>query len=261
MMTEALVDSFLESLPASRERVLLLDYDGTIAPFTAHRDHAYPYPEARSLLAAIMNTCRTRIVMISGRPAREIPPLLGLEPHPEIWGTHGLECLYPDGRYEMAEVSRRALRVLAQARAGLEELGLMQVAEIKPGSISVHWRWLGSQREEEIRASARRIWLPLTFQADLQLTEFDGGLELRVERPNKGDVVRAIVAELEPDVPIAYLGDDITDEDAFRALQGRGLTVLVRSTERPSCAQAWIQPPGGLLDFLYGWMRACGGGR
>lgn len=252
-------DLFLDRLSNASSRVLLLDYDGTIAPFTVSRNRAFPYPTVPELLDGIMTTCHTRVVLISGRAAREISPLLGLNPHPEIWGTNGLECLRPDGHYELAEMSQKALRVLAGANAWLKEQGLGDAIELKPGAVAVHWRGLNAGEKEEVRTKAYRVFAPLIAQADLLLTEFNGGLELRVRTPNKGDVVRAILAELEPSVPVAYLGDDVTDEEAFRALAGRGLTALVRPTYRFTAAQTWLRPPEQLIQFLTEWMRACGG--
>ncbi|PYX18171.1 MAG: hypothetical protein DMG84_00935 [Acidobacteria bacterium] len=64
--------SFLDRLRSASARVLLLDYDGTLAPFSADRNLAFPYPEVPDLLARIMAE-GTRVVLISGRPARELP--------------------------------------------------------------------------------------------------------------------------------------------------------------------------------------------
>ncbi|MGH9571319.1 MAG: hypothetical protein ACRD4F_16865, partial [Candidatus Angelobacter sp.] len=61
------------------------------------------------------------------------------------------------------------------------------------------------------------------------------------------------------DVAAAYLGDDLTDEDAFQAINGRGLSVLVRPAWRSTTAQAWLRPPGELIQFLNDWIHACGG--
>jgi trehalose-6-phosphatase len=56
---------------------------------------------------------------------------------------------------------------------------------------------------------------------------------------------------------VAYLGDDSTDESAFQAMQGRGLTILVRPIWRETAAQLWLQPPDELRDFLGLWLKAC----
>src|SRR5688572_8227191 len=96
---------FLQDVTAAKERVLILDYEGTIAPFSAHRLRAFPYQGVPDLLHQIMKDCRTRVIVTSGRAAHEVIPLLGMIPPPEIWGTHGAERVYADGRYEEIEVT------------------------------------------------------------------------------------------------------------------------------------------------------------
>ena len=73
---------------------------------------------------------------------------------------------------------------------------------------------------------------------------------------DKGDAVRTMLKETAPNVPVTYLGDDITDERAFRALSSRGLGILVRPNFRRSAAQAWLKPPEELHDFLSRWLAA-----
>jgi trehalose-phosphatase len=243
----------------ARDRVLLLDYDGTIAPSSAQRHRAFPYPTIPELLDCIMSTCRTRVLLISGRSAREIPPLLGLNPHPEIWGIYGIERLHADDRYFVDHVSDDMQQALAEADVRLWDAGLARSVEIKPGAIAVHWRGLNPPEMENAKTAAYRVLSPLAQQRHLLLVEFDGGVELREPLRGKGDVVRSVLSEHCLDVPVAYLGADTTDEDAFRVLNGRGLTVLVRPTYRFTAAQTWIRPPEGLVQFLTDWVRACGG--
>jgi trehalose-6-phosphatase len=68
--------------------------------------------------------------------------------------------------------------------------------------------------------------------------------------------VETIIAE-EGDAVIAYLGDDFTDEDAFSAIKGKGLSALVRPEWRPTSADVWIIPPEELLSFFDRWIEAC----
>jgi trehalose-phosphatase len=251
---------FLEQLRHATDRVLLLDYDGTIAPFSADRNRAFPYLTVPELLDCIMSTCRTRVALISSRSAREIPALLGLNPTPEIWGTYGIERLRPDGRYNVGWISDDAQHALAEADAWLQVEGLEGATELKLGAIAVHWRGLSPADAEEVRTKAYRVLSPLASrQTGLLLAEFDGGLELRLRSLSKADAVGAILSEVSPQTPVAYLGDDTTDEVAFRALNDRGLTVLVRPTYRFTAAQIWLRPPDGLVQFLSDWVRACEG--
>ena len=251
-------DLFFAELADSHDRVLLLDYDGTLAPFTADRQRALPYAGVPQLLRSIMSSCATRVVLISGRSAAQVAELLGLHPVPEIWGSHGVEHLHPDGCYFVAEVGAEARHAFAASVAHFADEGVISRVEQKAGAVALHWRGLNPTEVERVKATGYRVFLPFVGR-DLVLTEFDGGLELRLRGRTKGDVVRAILAEHRHDAVVSYLGDDSTDEDAFRALNGRGFTVLVRPTYRFTAAQSWIQPPGELVHLLTNWIRACGG--
>ncbi len=252
-------NTFFVRLSQSRRSLLLLDYDGTLAPFRPERDLALPYLWVPELLESIGNRGHTRVVLISGRPAREIPQLLGLPAPPEIWGSHGMERLLPDGDYKVVKLDSRLAAAFEKATASLDREGLANRMEWKPGSLAIHWRGLPGDEVGEIWTTALRILQPIAFSAGLDLSNFDGGVEMRVRTPNKGDAVRAIVKESGDHYPSAYLGDDATDEDAFAALNPLGLTVLVRKEYRPTSAQLWLQPPTELLAFLEQWLHASGG--
>ena len=250
--------SFFNDVSAAKARVLLLDYDGTVAPFSADRGQAFPYPAIPELLQQIMLSCGTRLIVVSGRSAREIPALLRLDPVPEIWGTHGVERMHPDGRYEEIEATDATLQALEQAEARLDDVGLGDCLEVKPAAVAVHWRGLKRSKVQTIRTKAYRVLEPLATQSDLVLAEFEGGVEIRLRSANKGNVLRTLLSELDANVPVAYLGDDSTDEDAFRVLNGRGLTVLVRPQHRFTAARMWLRPPEELVQFLKDWIRVCG---
>ena len=253
------VDAFFDQLRAARSRLLLLDYDGTLAPFAADRKRAFPYPLVPEVLESIHYTCRTRVVVITGRPAEEIPRLLGLPWHPEIWGVHGLERLSPDDRQETAYLSDMTLLALAEAGGILDRAGLTELCEFKTGAVAVHWRGLKSQHVEAVRTEIYRYLGPLACRANLLLSEFNGGVELKARGANKANAVKTLLAEADGSVPVAYLGDDATDEDAFEAIGDCGLTVLVTPVWRSTRAKLWLRPPEELVQFLQDWIRNCGG--
>jgi trehalose 6-phosphate phosphatase len=250
---------FFRLLARSRKSVLLLDYDGTLAPFRPERDSAVPYPGIPRLLEKILSCTDTRMVVVSGRAAREIPSLLGARLPLEIWGSHGMERLLPNGSYRVNKLDSRVATALAKAADALEASGLSDRIEMKPGGLAVHWRGLDAAMVAEAYTLALRVMQPVAFSAGFAILNFDGGIEMRVRMPNKGDVVRTIIKEQGGAAPIAYLGDDVTDEEAFTALNPFGVTVLVRQQYRSSSAQFWICPPDELTSFLEDWLRACGG--
>jgi trehalose 6-phosphate phosphatase len=181
---------------------------------------------------------------------------LGLQPIPEIWGAHGLQRLWPDGTCEAPEIPGDVTRVLGDAERWLNYQGLGHLTERKIGSVAIHWRSLDETAVSELRSRILLGWSHLAERSVLQLLEFDGGVELHMTGIDKGTAVRTIVGEVGPDVPIAYLGDDATDENAFQALAAHGLTVLVRPVQRRTLAQAWLRAPDELLEFLSLWERA-----
>src|SRR5438067_8323275 len=133
--------TFFEHLRRAPSRALLLDYDGTLAPFTADRERAFPFPEIPELVSQIMRT-GTRVVLISGRPATQLLFLSGIHPHPEIWGSHGSERLLTDSSYRVDPPSPEHQAALRDAARSLQACGLAGCTEIKPGGIAVHWRGL-----------------------------------------------------------------------------------------------------------------------
>jgi len=247
--------SFFDRLRTASSRILLLDYDGTLAPFQIDRDRAFPYPGVPALIDRIM-AGGTRVVFVTGRPVREVLLLSGLRRQPEVWGSHGLERLKPDGSYSVEKVSPEQEVGLHQARESLRLQGLKNRMELKPGGVALHWRGLEPQEIERLRDTVRQLWYPLEKSYALDLLAFDGGLELRVQGKDKSKAVAAILGESDPDAVIAYLGDDRTDEDAFRALRGRGLTVLVREQDRPTLADIQLRPPQELMQFFQEWLAA-----
>lgn len=250
---------FLDEVAAASHRVLLVDYDGTAAPLCRDRDRAIPYPGVTDMLRRITNSCRTRLIVISGSAAHEVVPLLGFSPVPEIWGAYGLERLHPDGRYEQLEVAEEALHILEETEMLLEREGLGHLTEVKLAAVAVHWRGLQPAEILQIRTRAYGILESLASKPGLLLAEFDGGVEVRLRSANKGDAVRNLLSEIPHDLPVAYLGDDASDEDAFRVLNARGLTVLVRPKSRFTAAQLWLKPPDELIQFFGDWIRASGG--
>ena len=98
------IADFFDQLQEATLSGLLLDYDGTLAPFHDDRYRAYPYDGIVPLLDRIIQSGKTKVAIITGRPIKEVQALL----HPleglEIWGAHGLEHLSDDGRYRQAEI-------------------------------------------------------------------------------------------------------------------------------------------------------------
>lgn len=247
------LDHFWRQLKAAPEALLLLDYDGTLAPFRVERDEAKPYPGVEERLARILASGRTRLVIVSGRPAEDVAALLGLHPTPEVWGMHGFERRRADGMVVREALPRESGKVLEEARRLGAEILAAERIEVKHAAIAFHWRGLATDTIEAARGALERCLGRLTADSPFELHAFDGGLEVRPRGIDKGRAVIQLVEEMGKAAAVAYLGDDLTDEDAFRALGDAGLTVLVRSEPRPTAARIRLEPPGELLRFFDCW--------
>ena len=249
-------EEFFGTLAAAPASLLMVDYDGTLAPFRTERMKAVPYAGVLERLAAIQSTPGSGFVVVSGRSAAEVARLMEPLTGFAIYGAHGLEVMEVDGHLERPALDERDVRALKSARGQLEDLGMAAALEEKSGGLALHWRDEEPHAAERMRALALRQWTPLLAGSSLRILPFDGGLELRVTKPDKGDAVRTILAGLPSGGRAAYLGDDVTDEDAFRAMGESGVGVLVREEWRATAARLWLRPPEQLLDFLDRWIAA-----
>jgi trehalose-phosphatase len=250
------LDRFFDGLGRARERVLLLDYDGTLAPFHRRPERAAPYPRVAELLHHATRRCATRIVIVSGRKLADLRGPLARIPHDEAWASHGWERFTAAGDRLDYAIPRTAQRKLQLAEAPARGLAMHGVRiERKPASVAVHWRGLHPALVESVRARLAQAWHGLDAD-ELALLEFDGGVELRARGRDKGAAVRDILGSCSPHAVCAYLGDDLTDEDAFEAIRGRGLGVLVRPEPRDTHARLWIAPPLELIAFLERWCES-----
>jgi len=252
----------LETAPRS---VLMLDYDGTLSPFVRERMQAKMFPGISERLLRLAVAPRTRLVLISGRPARELASLLPPQLKVEIWGSHGREHLSPDGGYAAFPLTPVQQLHLTQLEAEFCRNGFGFVLEKKVGSLAIHTRGLSDSLAERITTLAHDFSSPASASglqaAGLEWLAFDGGAELRGTGCTKATAVEHILSEEPPRIPAAFLGDDPTDEDAFAALNARSpespsLRVLVRPEPRSSAADLWLTPPDELLAFLDRWLQA-----
>ncbi len=259
------LQNFFSTFARAQNALLLLDYDGTLAPFRVDRFKARPWAGVRELLNRIQSPdgpgIATRIVFITGRPAEQVGPLLGVELPVEVWGLHGAERLFPDGRRELEQPPPATRTKLDELRAQLRRDSFGGLFEDKPNAVVMHWRGATPRLAQQIALKTRVLFEPLAHLEGLSLLEFVSGLELRAGR-DKGGAVEAILAgEGAAESPVAFLGDDITDESAFAAVNASvrpHFTALVRRDYRETAATAWLRPPNDVRSFLRKWLAACG---
>ncbi|MCY4639344.1 MAG: trehalose-phosphatase [Chloroflexi bacterium] len=244
-----------------RRSLLVLDYDGTLAPFRAERLEAAPDARLLPPLRRLAGSSRVRLVVLSGRPIVELEQLLPLDPLPELWGVHGWEHRLPDGRRDDPPLPRGLRELLEVEARGLADLAPERL-ERKAASLALHWRGVGAREAQELEERVAPRWRAVAVaEPALDLRRFDGGLELRASGRDKGSALRELLAAEGPASPACYVGDDETDEDAFRVLRAasardaRAVGVLVSEHARETGAACRLTP-GSVRVLLERWAEA-----
>ncbi len=248
-------EKFWRDLRTAKRWLLLLDYDGTLAPFHVDRMKAVPYAGVVERLEPVVTLPNGRVVVISGRQIEDLKQLLPLRQPIEMWGSHGREHLLHDGQYRVADLTSDERRVVDAVTSGMIERGFSGQVELKPTAVAVHWRGLPDNEQIMLRETAEKLFAGAKPPETLEMMPFESGVEVRSRSRTKGQVVADILAEEPKDIPAVFLGDDWTDEDGFAEICGRGVGILVRPEVRESCADYHLTPPEELLGFLDRWLE------
>lgn len=203
--------------------VLLLDFDGTLAPIVDEPDDAAMPTATRAALDSLRRLPGVTMAIVSGRAMADARRRAALE-GVAYAGNHGMEIDGPGIRRMHAEAvaARRPLAEVAERlRAELAAVDGVLV-EDKELTLSVHYRRVAPARVEAVRAAVASAAAGVE---GLRITEGKMVIEVRPSVDwHKGRAVDFLLTEFAtpPGTPVIYLGDDTTDEDAFRALARRG---------------------------------------
>jgi trehalose 6-phosphate phosphatase len=223
---------------------LFLDLDGTIAPLEAAPEDVGPDRDRRRLLDALRVDLGGRLAVVSGRTLDDLDRVLEGRV-PALGAVHGLVRRSADGRVSVAagagavREAVRDLRAFAAADPGL-------LVEDKGPAVSLHYR-----RAPAAEAAARDVVRRLAGRLGLRVQDGDMVIELRAEGPDKGGAVAAFMAE----PPFAgftpvFVGDDLTDEDGFRAARRLGGWGVIASPRRPTDAGFSLAGVAGVRAWL-----------
>lgn len=241
------------ALLRSRHPAVFLDFDGTIADIVAQPTAATLVEGVASELARLARHCPVGI--ISGRDLADVRARVGV---PGLWyaGSHGFELVGPDGQhYENEEASDAEPDLVRITSTLCERLGTVPgvLVEGKRFAVSVHYRNVDAERVDEVISTVRAA---VAEEPRLRLTSGRKIVEIRPDVDwDKG---RALVWALghvgaSSDVLPIYVGDDLTDEDAFDAIEDSGFGVVVRHTEdgdRRSAARFAVDGPAQVHELL-----------
>lgn len=250
-------DWLWRELRRSRRPFLGLDFDGTLAPFAVERTAARPAPGAIAALERLRDQGTAVLAVISGRPMNELAELLPVRGIP-LAACHGRELVWPDGRREVlapAAAQHALLEAGYEAARGRADENRL---ERKLGSVALHTRDLAPGAAAALEAEVGARWRRLGGAGELDCRPFDGGVELRAAGVDKGTALRHLLDEVCPGPPVLYLGDDDTDEDAFRAVARvpGGYGIRVGAAPSTTAAAARLSGPEAVIGFLEEVFRA-----
>jgi trehalose 6-phosphate phosphatase len=223
---------------AGRRPAVFLDYDGTLTPIVDRPEDAVISESMRDAVRGLAKRCP--VCVVSGRDRRVVQELMGIDDL-IVAGSHGFDIWSPqEGTLEheagggFEELVERVTARVREETAPVEGV----LVEPKKASVAVHYRLVPEPERPRVKAIVDRLLAE--HPQELKVTPGKMVLELQPRIDwNKGKAVRYLLERLgldREDVVALYLGDDVTDEDAFEALAGRGIGIFVGRAEDPEVA-------------------------
>jgi trehalose 6-phosphate phosphatase len=215
------LDRALRELVGRRPLLIASDYDGVLSRLVGDPSAAVPEAGVAEALTRLVAVDGVTVAMVSGRGVRDLQTTSGFTGDLRWVGSHGAEL---DGPLtgELADRRDALVRLLEPVVGRVPGARL----EVKQASVAVH------VREVSDRLAAVALLEDVDALADPSLTKKPGKevLELAVTDADKGTALRRLRAEIDA-AGALYLGDDVTDEDGFRALEPGDVTIKVGEGE------------------------------
>ncbi len=223
---EAQLRSAITQLARIPQLLVACDYDGTLAPIVEDPSAAAPLPEAVAALRSLAALPQTTVAVVSGRALRDLAAMSRLPSEVHLVGSHGSEFdvgfvarLEP----ELTELRRRLLETLEDLAKGHPGVRL----EPKPASIAVHTRTATPTVTESMVdavSTGPAQWAGVHTKLGKEV------IELAVLATHKGTAIEELRRQVSAG-GVLFIGDDVTDEDAFRALSGKDIGIKVGNGE------------------------------
>lgn len=248
------VDEWAAAWSRTGRLLLLLDFDGTLAPIVERPELAAIPPATREVLDRLLAARGVEAAIVSGRGMADARERAGIRGIPYA-GNHGMEIEGP-GVHRIHPEAAAARPALETARRRLSR-ELREVpgtlVEDKGLTLSVHYRLVDRAQVPRVRDTVAAI---AAASPDLHVTEGKEVLEVRPRVDwHKGRAVEFLLDHLEPaaGMPVLYLGDDTTDEDAFRVLRerraGEGVLVADPPPEQ-TAASSFLRDPSEVAGLF-----------
>lgn len=227
------------ALATAQRLLVILDYDGTLTPIVEHPALARPSRSTIHALERLASVSDTAVAVVSGRRLSDLEDFLDVD-GVDLVGGHGAES------EEGPDLEEDDLELLGAVRADLEEIAEANpgvLLEVKPTSVALHYRQIESSGEEIVA----RVMTGPARRSGIRVLAGKKVVELSVSRRDKGDAVRQL-RERHLAGTVCFVGDDVTDEDAFRALLEGDVGVKVGEGETSAVMR--LESQSDVIPFL-----------
>jgi trehalose-phosphatase len=242
---------------AARPRVVVAaDFDGTLAPFVTDPMKARALPGAIEALKAAAALEAVTVALVSGRDLATLAALTGLGPDDDVVliGSHGAQASLQGPADLHSALEKDLLDEDAAARLSLvhDELEAVRSRypaarlELKPSAVALHTRGVEPSVAAAAASEARAVG---ERHPGVHVMPGKDVVELTVVEANKGSALVALARSTESDATL-YLGDDVTDERAFEALDPASGNVTVKVGEGPTAAAFRVPDPTSVVGLL-----------
>ncbi len=237
---------------SEKQLLLFFDYDGTLTPIVSQPEDAIISSEMKQLLSQLAE--EVKVAVVSGRGLKDVKSKVSLD-NLYYAGSHGFEAEGPEGLHFEHEQGKHILPVLKEAEEALQrELTEVEGVRVerKRFAIAIHYRNVADGQEEVVKQKADEVlsrFSQLKKGLGKKIVEFKPDIDW-----HKGRAVSWLVEKLDSgqqeSIPV-YIGDDITDEDAFRQVRSEGgLGILVGDHGSETYAQYTLKDVDEVKGFL-----------
>lgn len=252
LLTNHNFNKFKKRIKEAENVLLFLDYDGTLAPFKTDPFQAFALPEIENKLNELKNNEKYFLNLVSGRKLSDLKKMIKLA-NSNFAGSHGLEIdlcfkkeiIYPHESSKIDSLSRKKYEKVKEKYSKSTEFKLVD----KGFGLVIPVP--EAEKQQELANSLLK-----TFKdTDYEILFGHKILEIRPRAWNKGDAVnyisRAVKEKFKLNDPLRiYIGDDSTDEDAFKVLEN-GIGIYVQNnSDLKTEADYFIQDPNETAKIL-----------
>jgi trehalose-phosphatase len=244
-----LIDALSQRLESRKRLLLMLDYDGTLTPIVSRPQDAILSESTRNLIVRLSRLENIKIFIISGRSLKEIRKLVGITNIGYV-GNHGFELKLP-GRKPRLFYTKKDIKNICKVKKWFyKQIGKIPgiILEDKGPILAIHYRRAGKKVGEKIKelasASAEVI-------SRFNIVYGKKVVELRPRKDyNKGAIVSMFKKCVNNKTVLVYIGDDKTDEDAFKVLGKDDFAVFVGRSSEHSWARHFLRDSRSVRKFL-----------